>query len=65
MSQFIACKNYDERITTIHTSKVYDDTFNSERKLIHQQVQKNKRILLVDDWLSTLISKFVSCLPLN
>jgi DNA-binding response OmpR family regulator len=49
MSQFIACKNYDERITTIHTSKVYDDTFNSERKLIHQQVQKNKRILLVDD----------------
>jgi DNA-binding response OmpR family regulator len=29
--------------------KVYDDTFNSERELIQQQIQKNKRILLVDD----------------
>jgi CheY-like chemotaxis protein len=46
MSHFIARKNYDERITTIHMGKVYDDTF---RKLIQQQVQKNKRILLVDD----------------
>ncbi len=45
MSYFIARKNYDERITTIQMSKVYDDTFS----LIQQQVQKNKRILLVDD----------------
>jgi PleD family two-component response regulator len=49
MSHFIACKNYDERITTIHMGKVYDDTFGSKRELIQQQVQKNKRILLVDD----------------
>jgi DNA-binding response OmpR family regulator len=49
MSHFIACKNYDERITTIHTGKVYDDTFGIERESIQQQVQKNKRILLVDD----------------
>jgi DNA-binding response OmpR family regulator len=42
ISHFIACKNYDERITTIHTRKVYDDTFG-------MKVQKNKRILLVDD----------------
>ncbi|HYA81827.1 MAG TPA: response regulator [Candidatus Bathyarchaeia archaeon] len=49
MSHFIARKNYDEKITTIHMSKVYDDTFSSKRKLIQQQVQKNKRILLVDD----------------
>jgi DNA-binding response OmpR family regulator len=48
ISHFIACKNYDERITTIHTRKVYDDTFSMERGSI-QQVQKNKRILLVDD----------------
>jgi CheY-like chemotaxis protein len=47
MSHFIACKNYDERITTIHMGKVYDHTFSTERELIH--VQKNKRILLVDD----------------
>jgi hypothetical protein len=46
ISHFIACKNYDERITTIHTRKVYDDTM--KRGSI-QQVQKNKRILLVDD----------------
>jgi two-component system response regulator QseB len=29
--------------------KVYDDTFSGERELIQQHVQKNKRILLVDD----------------
>jgi DNA-binding response OmpR family regulator len=46
ISHFIACKNYDERITTIHTRKVYDDTMKRESI---QQVQKNKRILLVDD----------------
>jgi DNA-binding response OmpR family regulator len=49
MSHFIACKSYDETITTIHTGKVYDDTFSMERESIQQQVQKNKRILLVDD----------------
>ena len=49
MSHFIACKNYDERITTIHRGKVYDYTFSMERGSIRQQVQKNKRILLVDD----------------
>ena len=49
MSHFIACKNYDERITTIHRGKVYDYTFSMERESIQQQVQKNKRILLVDD----------------
>ena len=49
MSHFIACKNYDERITTIHTGKVYGDTFSMKRESIQQQVQKNKRILLVDD----------------
>ena len=46
ISHFIACKNYDETITTIHTRKVYDDTMKRESI---QQVQKNKRILLVDD----------------
>jgi len=46
ISHFIACKNYDERITTIHTHNVYDDTMKRESI---QQVQKNKRILLVDD----------------
>jgi DNA-binding response OmpR family regulator len=49
MSHFIACKNYDERITTIHRGKVYDYTFSMERGSIQRQVQKNKRILLVDD----------------
>jgi DNA-binding response OmpR family regulator len=49
ISHFIACKNYDERITTIHTRKVYDDTLGTKRESIQQQVQKNKRILLVDD----------------
>jgi CheY-like chemotaxis protein len=52
MSHFIACKNYDERITTIHMGKVYDHTFRRERELI--QVQKNKRILLVDDERDTI-----------
>jgi DNA-binding response OmpR family regulator len=49
MSDFIACKNYDERITTKHMGKVNDDAFGSKTELIQQQVQKNKRILLVDD----------------
>ena len=46
ISHFIACKSYDERITTIHTRKVYDDTMKRESI---QQIQKNKRILLVDN----------------
>ena len=52
ISHFIACKNYDEKITTIHMCKVYDDVFSRERESNQQQVQKNKRIkriLLVDD----------------
>jgi len=49
MSHFIARKNYDERVTTINMGKVYDGSFGSETELIQQQVQKNKRILLVDD----------------
>jgi CheY-like chemotaxis protein len=51
-SHFIACKNYEEKITTIHTCKVYNDVFNRERESNRQKVQKNKRrkrILLVDD----------------
>ncbi len=46
ISHFIACKNYEERIPTIHMGKVYDDTMKRES---FQQVQKNKRIVLVDD----------------
>ncbi|MFZ0513548.1 MAG: response regulator [Candidatus Nitrosopolaris sp.] len=56
MSQFIACKNYDEKITTIYTCKSYYDAVNtnqeSNQQQEQQQVQKNKRIkriLLVDD----------------
>jgi CheY-like chemotaxis protein len=49
MSHFIACKNYDERITTVHRGKVYDCTFSMERGSIQRQVRKDKRILLVDD----------------
>ena len=50
MSHFIACKNYDERVTTINMGKVYDDTFGSERELIQQQVHKNKRIHFMDQF---------------
>jgi CheY-like chemotaxis protein len=52
ISHFIACKNYEEKITTIHTCKIYNDVFNKERESNQQKVQKNKRIkriLLVDD----------------
>ena len=51
ISDYIACKNYDEKITTIHMCKAYDDVFTRERESNQQQVQKNKRIkriLLVD-----------------
>jgi PleD family two-component response regulator len=50
--QLIACKKYDEKITTILMCKAYDDIFSRERELNRQQVQKNKRIkriLVVDD----------------
>jgi CheY-like chemotaxis protein len=49
--QLIACKKYDEKITTILMCKAYDDIFSRERKS-NGQVQKNKRIkriLVVDD----------------
>ena len=50
MSHFIARKSYDERITTIHMGKVYNNVFSRGRESNQQQqVQKNKRILLVDD----------------
>lgn len=45
----ITTKNYGERITTIRVCEVYDGTFSRERESNQQQVQKNKRILLVDD----------------
>ena len=45
----ITTKNYDERITTILVCEVYDDSFIRERESNQQQVQENKRILLVDD----------------
>jgi PleD family two-component response regulator len=51
ISHFIACKNYEEKITTIHTCKIYNDVVNKERESNQQKVQENKRkrILLVDD----------------
>jgi CheY-like chemotaxis protein len=49
ISHFIASKNYDEMITTIRVCKAYDGIFSRERESNQQQVQKNKRILLVDD----------------
>jgi PleD family two-component response regulator len=51
ISHFMACKNYEEKITTIHTCKIYNDVVNKERESNQQKVQENKRkrILLVDD----------------
>src|SRR5215467_2801177 len=52
ISHFIACKKYDEKITTILPCKAYDDVFSRETESNRQQVHKNKRIkriLLVDD----------------
>jgi PleD family two-component response regulator len=51
ISHFIACKNYDEKITTIQACRIYNDVFWEEESN-QLQVQKNKRIkriLLVDD----------------
>jgi hypothetical protein len=47
-SPFIACKNYEETITTIHTCKIYYDVFSEENESNQEKVQKNKRILLID-----------------
>ena len=53
MTPFIACKHYDEKITTIHTSKSYYDVISREQESNQQheeqRVQKDKRILVVDD----------------
>ncbi|MFY9870929.1 MAG: response regulator [Candidatus Nitrosopolaris sp.] len=51
ISHFIACKNYEEKITTIHTCKIYNDVVTKERETNQQKVHENKRkrILLVDD----------------
>ena len=52
ISHLIACKKYDEKITTILLCKAYDDVFSRKRESNWQQVQKKKgikRILLVDD----------------
>ena len=49
IAPFIACKNYDETISAIHTSKSYD-LYGEQR--VHQEIknsQGTKRILLVDD----------------
>ena len=63
ISHFIACKNYEERITTIHTCKIYDDVFNKERESNQHKGQENKRrkrILLVDDEYDvSLVTKLV------
>ena len=52
ISHFIACKNYDEKITTIHTCRIYYDVISKGKESKQQQIQKNKRlkrIFLVDD----------------
>jgi DNA-binding response OmpR family regulator len=48
VSHFIACKNYEENITTIHTSKSYYDAISRQQES-NQQAQKDKRVLVVDD----------------
>jgi CheY-like chemotaxis protein len=48
VSHFIACKNYEEKITTIHTSKSYYDVISRQQES-NQQGQKDKRVLFVDD----------------
>jgi CheY-like chemotaxis protein len=51
ISHFIACKNYEEKITAIQTCKIYNDVFNKERESNQQKLRENKRkiILVVDD----------------
>ena len=47
VSHFIACKNYEEKVTTIHTSKSYYDVISRQKE--SNQRQKDKRVLVVDD----------------
>ncbi|MGA8084704.1 MAG: response regulator [Candidatus Nitrosopolaris sp.] len=53
MTPFIACKHYDEKIATIHTSKIYYDVISSEQESNQQheqqQAHKDKRVLVMDD----------------
>jgi CheY-like chemotaxis protein len=49
ISHFIACKNYDEKITTIRMCQVYDDRSSRDRESNHEKNKRIKRILLVDD----------------
>ena len=49
ISHLIACKKYEEKITSMLMCKAYDDIFGRERESNQQQVHKSKRILLVDD----------------
>jgi PleD family two-component response regulator len=49
ISHFIASTNYEEKITTIHTCKIYNDVVNKERESNQQNNKRIKRILLVDD----------------
>jgi CheY-like chemotaxis protein len=52
ISHFIACKNYEEKIITIHLCKIYNHVLNRERESNQHKVPKNKRIkriLLIDD----------------
>lgn len=48
VSHFIACKDYEEKITTIHTSKSYYDVISRQQES-NQQGQTDKRVLVVDD----------------
>ena len=41
VSHFIACKNYEEKVTTIHTSKSYYDVISREHES-NQQGQRDK-----------------------
>src|SRR5215469_18152306 len=49
ISHLIACRKYDEKITTILMCKGYDDVLIGKRESNRHQVEKNKKILLVDD----------------
>ena len=40
ISHLIACKKYDEKVTTILMCKAYDDTFTRKKESNRQQVQK-------------------------
>ena len=62
IAHFIDCKNYEERVTTIHTCKSYNEFISDEKESNHQQVRKNKtikRILVVDDEHDSNLAKLV------